>query len=461
MKQRLCSALFCAILLVALTTPSACANSAQTYWSGVSPTGILITDGDCPIVVEHERLTFDIQEFPQGYYYAQNDYQAYSAGVAAQYTFYNPADYTVTATLLFPFGNEPDYASSTPHSDTGKFGVTVNGEAIDAALGHSYSPHSEFDLEEDLALLHDSYAEDAFYTPDLPVTHYTYTISADTSHGRSVTAAFDWTAQAGTRLYFPGQTGYNRLDSGAVRMEAHGMNQTTLDLYVIGSQLSEPPQWTLTENGEAREGSVLLKHTETMTFRDLALAGWSETSAVSETDWYNAVVAAFDFYEQFYGFGLVGFEDGGPDLTGDLMRWYEYEITLSPGARITNTVTAPMYPAINGSYDPPIYKYTYLLSPARTWTRFGTLEIQVNTPYCMTDSNQGSFAETDAGYALTLDGLPDGELEFTLCADKNPKKQTSAWSYLPLILIAVFALPAIAVLLILIKIIRRIKQRRS
>ncbi len=34
------------------------ANSAQTYWEGVEQSGAIITEGDSPIVVEKELLTF-------------------------------------------------------------------------------------------------------------------------------------------------------------------------------------------------------------------------------------------------------------------------------------------------------------------------------------------------------------------------------------------------------------------
>ena len=104
------------------------------------------------------------------------------------------------------------------------------------------------------------------------------------------------------------------------------------------------------------------------------------------------------------------------------MQWYEYEITVGPGERIVNTVTAPIFPSINTRYNPTIYDYTYLLSPAQTWKSFGTLEIVVNTPYYITESSLEGFEKTEDGYKLTLDGLPDSELTFQLCSSENPEK---------------------------------------
>ena len=103
-------ALICAFMMSATLVIPASANSAQTQWEGVDSAGAIVRDGGSPIIVEKELLTFDIQEFPGNHYSDLDSYLAYSGKVTAEYTFYNPADYTVTATLLFPFGCEPMYA---------------------------------------------------------------------------------------------------------------------------------------------------------------------------------------------------------------------------------------------------------------------------------------------------------------------------------------------------------------
>ena len=92
----------CIALCVLMVLP-AFANSAESYWEGVSASGVLVTDGECPLVVEHETLTFDIAAFPSPY----SNNEGYGASVSAEYTFYNPSDMTVTANLLFPFGIDP------------------------------------------------------------------------------------------------------------------------------------------------------------------------------------------------------------------------------------------------------------------------------------------------------------------------------------------------------------------
>ena len=104
-----CKAVILCILMLLGTITPYYANSAQTHWTGVDATGAMVTDENSPIVVEKEVLTFDITEFPSNYYREMEEYLAYSGKVTAEYTFYNPSDYTVTATLLFPYGKTPDY----------------------------------------------------------------------------------------------------------------------------------------------------------------------------------------------------------------------------------------------------------------------------------------------------------------------------------------------------------------
>ena len=151
---------------------------------------------------------------------------------------------------------------------------------------------------------------------------------------------------------------------------------------------------------------------------------------------------------------MVSGSDIHDDLSRVLMRWYEYEITVDPWERVINTVTAPIYPAINTNYDPSIYTYTYLLSPAQTWRDFGTLDIRVNTPYFITESSLKGFEKGEGGYTLSLDGLPEGELVFVLSADEHPVKELPNLAYLVFylpILLPILALILIPVVVILVR----------
>ena len=175
-----------------------------------------------------------------------------------------------------------------------------------------------------------------------------------------------------------------------------------------------------------------MKYSEQMTFRAFAFGEYDNSSGISEVDWYNAQVA-------FLNAGSEEWQRGGiytEKSAFSLMRWYEYTLTLEPGQTLTNTVTAPLYPAIDAGYTPSIYSYTYLLSPAKTWAQFGELKIVVNTPYYMTENNQGSFSKTEKGYELTLPGLPEEELTFTLSESEHPRSPKLSLPFKPVFLLA-------------------------
>lgn len=437
------------LLVFESSSASVYANSAQSWWEGVDSSGAIITEEDSPIVVEKEVLTFDLQEFPANYYREVEDYLAYDGKVTASYTFYNPADYTVTAKLRFPFGNIPDYGyiydmetdTQIYNVDTEKYNITINGEVIEKTIRHSLSyPHAQFNLEKDMVLLLDEYVEDVMYYPEQTVTKYTYKISGvDLEEYHAANVAFDVEEKMNsTIVFFPGQSGGHTQKNGDMRISAWvEENGQRITLYAFGKPFSAAPKWKCYKNGgvedkEAISGTVSLESTETFTFEEFALADWEEQFGVSKTDWYNAVIAELREDAEHYQQPIVQLERYKQGYQGYLMRWYEYEVSLEPGERITNIVTAPIYPSINGRYAPIVYGYKYLLSPAKTWKEFGELEIHINTPYFLGESSIEGFTKTNDGYTLTLEGLPKGELEFTLCSSENPAKAViPAREYVP------------------------------
>ena len=446
------------LLMFSLLAVPASANSAQTQWQGVDSAGAIVRDGGSPIIVEKELLTFDIQEFPGNHYSDLDSYLAYSGKVTAEYTFYNPADYTVTATLLFPFGCEPTYAIYEYYSkDTEKYDILIDGQPVEKVMRYTLSSgFDQFELETDLALLHDDYVTDSFYSLDLPVTKYVFMPSGvDTETYGAADAGFDMVRDdPERRIYYVDQNGLHTQDDGDLRVHSGVENGETITVYVIGQDYAEFPQWRFYQNGgvedgEEINGTMTLESREELSFRDLALSKWSADSGVSEIDWYNAIVAMLTGSSDSTGSNLHLWDYGSLDLSRYLMRWYEYEISVGPGERIVNTVTAPIYPSINARYEPPIYEYTYLLSPAKTWAEFGNLDIVVNTPYYMTVSGPEGFQYNNPGYELHLTGLPEGELTFTLCAEKDPKAPSAiGYVYPEVFLIGAAILMAVVVVIV-------------
>lgn len=399
-------------ILLALA-PAVSANSGPTWWEGTTASGLTVTGELCPIVVDGEVLTFDIGELPLEYYHDESDFGDYSARVTAEYTLRNPTDADVTVALLFPFGVAPQYAPAG-RTLPRMYAVTADGQPVETVLRHSLSWGDDFVMVEDSARLHDGFMVHEFYAPDMPVTKYVYRPEGVQWEDRDIIRAkvrLDSDPERTKYILDPANS-YERKENFAQAGCALAAGETA-QVYLIGEVLDGELSWTLSDGGDPIEGTMELVDAQRMTLKDFLLASRPQHSEVSEEDWYNASVQLLDRVERDYGY---------LDLGGimELMCWYQYELTIPAGQTLVNTVTAPVYPDIHTGWNPPIHTYEYLLSPAKGWADFGSLDIRINTPYHMTQCNLEGFEQSGEGYRMALNGLPDQELTFVLSSSPNP-----------------------------------------
>ncbi len=451
-------------LLLCAASPAA-ANSAMQYWTGADGTGAVAQTENCPLTVEHETLTFVLQDFPESY--AQNP--DYAGRVTASYTFHNPSAEDVTARLDFPLGTTPNYAAPANEEHCQ---ITVDGAAVEVTERYTYHRRGEdFVVEQSLPRLRDGYTEHTLYRPDTPVTRYVYEVASLPEEG-SMHAALVIGNDPDRRAFLADANGYSSENGGTVQKYfEEGM---TAFLYVIGEPYETMPEWSYYTNGglaEAAEGGELRLVSETaMTFEELAMADWFEASGIPATDWYNAFVDMLDQQTEGSVLMELPFDEDRewPTLVSwDLMRWYEYEMTVPAGGSVQNEVTALMYPAIDEEFDPAVYEYTYLLSPAATWADFGDLDIRIETAGYLLEGSSAAFEQSSSltkadtrVYEAHLDGLPEGELTFNLCTDPSPKREFNGGTY---ILFGVLGLLLVLVLLVVVAVIlivRAVLRRR-
>ena len=303
-------------------------------------------------------------------------------------------------------------------------------------LRHSlYYSDFDFDIHKEMSFLIDGYIKDDFYSPELPVTKYVYEISeVDKKLYNREVARIEIPAFDGKRRYYLEQSyGFTTNDKGNTRMDINAENGKEIELYVMGEPVKDLPKWKFYESSsnESKEikGEIKLKSTSKMTFKEFALTSYDKGGQILESDWYNIIV---ELYKQ------ATVENSGAIFTSvydtrerlkSLLRWYEYEITLAPGEKITNTIEAPMYPTIDEEYDPGVYRYNYLLSPASTWAKFGNLNVDINTPFYLIDNSQDGFTKTQKGYNFKANGLPEGELRFSLSTVEKPERKSNIGTF--------------------------------
>lgn len=417
-------ALICLLLMIPCFMLPISANSRAQEWQGTDGNGVIFADGDVPIEVTRELLTFDINTLPYATYRDEETFLAYDSKVTAEYTFHNPTDMTVTATLLFPFGTYPEYYHGS--NDTDKYGVMVNGEKIDATLRHS-NFNDDFDAENDAGQLQDDYITDDVYSPDATVTKYTYEIGSKATSDSFNIRLTDLTESQIPFTYQGNLGSYRDTKNGDFVFSNHSTKageRTTVSFYVIGEPLSKLPEAYWETNDDSTEGRYAsFLGTETTALIDF-LKAQRYDDRISDVDWYNSCIEQMKSLEVVYkGQRAIRFLS-----FFSVLRWYEYEITIEPGESITNTVVAPLYPRIDAWNKPIKYNYTYYLSPAECWADFGELEILINCPYTMLETNIEGFEKTESGYKYVGQGLPTKEgkavdLTFTLEGDDTPLHQ--------------------------------------
>lgn len=451
-----------ALLISALTLFSAegillHANSAMTHWEGTDSTGVVSTDSECPLTVIHEDLTFRISDFPAVHYSNPASFADYQSTVTAEYTFCNPSDLHVTAHLAFPFGNYPFYYPWNENDDnspvTDTYTVTADGKDAGAVLRHTFHPvpYAAFDTEKDLQLLTEDFTSDPVYGPDAEMHEYIYEASFPSADGAMQEVVSEVSMPEGAVLILPVYMAASAGEEHMLIRSSCGSGKE-IRFCILGKEPGEDPVFRFENN--VPDGTVSLKEKNELTLGEYIYRDEDKLPDVSHTDYYNAYAAMIR--EQ----GSIVY-DSGLSMSS-LMGWYEYEIELDPGETLKNTVTAPLYPSVEQSYDPPVYEYTYLLSPASSWKEFGSLDIRIITPYFMTDQRDSAFVKTDAGYEMSSETLPEGELQFTMCTVPDPKKDSSGNLYLLVFLLPFLAAGTAVILLIILlaKLLKKMMNRK-
>ncbi|MBR5427366.1 MAG: hypothetical protein IK118_03380 [Clostridia bacterium] len=456
------------ILFTVFSVPAS-ANSGPRRWQGLTQSGATFTDENCPIEVVKEKLTLNIPDEPVPESTNTSYWADYANEVTAEYTFYNPTQDTITATLVFPCGALPDYARRrtdalsseelTAYRD--RYGTFLNGKAIATTIRYALDLGLDgFDVKDAMPGASGVLKEDKLLQPDTPVTTYVYRFDGIRDEQGMRTEAVLQTVGSNGRILCLDSGGLPEWFRDDEKVYFDVWSGDEVSLLVFGDPLPDSAQWMffdVDEDNAPVSGSAELVRSESVRFMDFCLLAKGSYPDASDTDLFNATVDMVNS-ENVYG----SFGDGAimhAELTPDLMCWYEYEIALAPGETLTNTVRAPLYPEIDDSWRPRDCKYTYLLSPAAGWAKFGALEIEIDTPFYLSAESLKGFKKTENGYALTRAGLPEGELTFTLCKSRIPLPSPEQLPWLLFSLLG-FGIPIAAAVVIIVVVVKHIKKKR-
>lgn len=386
---------------------SASANSGIAYWSGTDGVGVLPGEENCPAEVEREELTFEISSLPVTFD-SQAQFESYTSRVTAEYTLFNPTDGELSVRLMFPFGAAPEYlryfSSETEEwtqlDDSARYFVTVNGERAETQLRHTYA-HSSLALP-------GTAAKDGFFHADTQVRTYSYEVTDDEKGGDHVLEAVLTYNPDRTKIMLDEWDGCY-LENGdlVVRFALGGK---TPCFYAAGDAPTVKQKRVVRKGGYGSEPEIVAGATVKEDVASAIFSAWAESyriEGVEANDWMS-ICAAFLGNEEESVHGVI-YRVPASIEARDLMRWLEYTVVIPAKGSVKNAVTAPLYPDISGRS----YRFSYLLSPARSWASFGTLSMKISTDYSVEDCSL-DLTKEDGGYIHVREGLPIDELRFTI-----------------------------------------------
>ncbi len=417
------------MVLFSVINISAFANAGPGYLSAVNKGGVYIELDDCPIEVEKEILTFDVNTPPDPFLSAKEIVKNYNDKFTAEYTFYNPTEYDITAKVYFPLdcgaSYTRDFVKGTgiiDYLDFDKYSVKLDGKDISATVRNTYSGYTS-----DMNKFIEDMSNDFTPTEDFIITKHIYT-HENFNYGKDTYyfAYFDWTRESAEdpAIGVKGETALTQKGENSVSFWARILENENVVVYVFGESDVIPQPWGY--NDRDKDGTVKYLETVKITADEyLRECGWSEETGISLKDRY---MLLYQYNEYLKGndvsdgvvYSYLDFEEL---MHYGVMKWFEYDITIPAGGRVINTVSAPFYPTVYYQENPYRYQYLYYMSPAKGWADFKNIEIYINTPFEIAENSVDGFEKTENGYYYKGDGLPDGELEFSLYTGiKMPKR---------------------------------------
>lgn len=428
----------------------ASANSAWFKYDGVNSVGAIVRGENCPIVVDREDLTFDIYQSDVGSFYGE--YEDPTGKVSAKYTFRNPTDITAKVELIFPFGYAPErygYESDDDNDNKKYYSVSADGADISKRIRNTYKQRREnydivqFDLGEDTKYLSDDYLQIDGLPSDTKMYEYVChtKVEYDVEEKISIYRLLDSTQQILCRTQY---YGFTRSGTAYARVPCNEDGDATF--YCFEELGSDTIACRYANDDYGYSSKFDFEFVKETTLLDAVLASKGETDEVEDVDWYNSFVARYDKNGKFSN---TYFE------TDYRFRWYDYTLEFAPYQTIVNEVVAPLYPQVTREYTPRVHKYTYLLSPAKTWAGFGEFHLRINTDMYVKNVSVGKMKKHKGYYEYSCQGLPDGELTFNICKSPAPITQSAWWGLvitgIVLALTSVIWIPIVAVIIVKVR----------
>ena len=461
MKKLICFT----ISVIILGAAPVYANSAPSYWKAFPYSDVLIVEEDSPITVDREHLTFDFSGT-----YDHGDYQSPVGKVLAEYQMENPGDGTLSVQMAFPF------AANLSNLSTSDIAVRADGTAVPYEIfidperindtvypGESF--HYDYGSVGDIS--NREWALPGFDL-DSRAKLYRFAVSGGEEDRLSLEVRFNADSRQ-TLLIGDGFNGASYSPEDGYKLHYRIRDNTAPEIIALGRE----PEFSwevLTDEGKTAETDryQLEIFQDSVKPKEYLLNVLSENlkeetaAAIADTQLLNPCL--YEIWKENRDAGYAMISEVLPAAFSDRIFTLVYQVEFPPESSRSISVGY----LTEGSMDrretlSPKYSYTYLLSPAKNWADFGSLDIEIITPRTapyVIESSPALAKDGENRYSGHFDGLPESELTFTLYENEKvtlidkTKKKISESSYLLfflwpvfLIILAVISVPVVIAIL--------------
>lgn len=377
-----------------------------------------MVEGDSPITVDSERLTFDFSET-----YNDGNNNSPVGKVTADYQMTNPTDDMLTVQMAFPFVEDlyslsvSDIAISADGAAV-PYEIYIDPNDINTSVVYDYGTIGHISKQEWSLPGYDLNSEAALYrfaASGNAEERLDFEISFNVDHDQTLFIGDGFDVES-----------YSEEGSG--KLSCRIREKIEMEILVLGKD----PKFTyavLTDEGEKAEQDryqleIIQDSVDPREYLNAVLREEiRDDTAVAIPDPQLFNLFLHELWQDRLNNGYSTLYDGFSALHEDRIHTLTYQVEFAPHSTRSISVSY----LTDGTMDrretvSPKYSYTYLLSPARNWADFGSLDIEVITPReapYMIENSLGLSKNGENRYGARLDGLPKSELTFTLYENES------------------------------------------
>lgn len=434
MKCYLIKLLMWLLVLPFILFQTAFANSGPTYWQGYPSSDVLAVDENSPVEVESEKLIFDFSG-------DSSHNHTIRGQVTASYEMVNPEDKDLSVQMAFPFvGSLNDFSLNDIEIRAGETVLPYDLYIGDVVNSYGDPRQQEngvsFAFADIIGTITNKPYEARHFSEYEKGRLYTIEVKPATEQGINLAIDFEFDSEK-TRVLTNGFNRYER-DGRKVRIASWCYGPEILEIFVLGDNVDF--NITAYTDGELKKKTDLVtyktssRETEVKTYIMDYIKEYVE-KAEPQPD--NPVFQAGKIPDSLlYNLYASALDKAFTDNQGycdcfQLIDQNHYERILT----LVYTVDFPANSRRNvsvsykasGTMDKtktvkPLYTFDYILNPAKNWSSFKNLSIQVVTPEeapHIVDSSIELTKEGDRHYTAKLDSLPDKDFTFSIYGDEK------------------------------------------